>query len=161
MTYLTGKRLASIFLCGGVGEWIHRSLGGIAPATAGYATVTIAPQVSKTNGPSAVNASVDTVRGTVKSAWIRPAGDAEPFELRVTVPVATSRAVVRVPFLGENVATARLVEVGEGAELFGPRVGLVKKPPWLIAEARLVGVGDGRAIELGTAAGEFHFQLFS
>merc|ERR1712054_716774 len=35
-----------IFLCGGVGEWIYRSLGGIAPATPGYATVAIAPQIS-------------------------------------------------------------------------------------------------------------------
>ena len=34
-----------IFLCGGVGEWIHRSLGGISPASAGYARVRIAPQV--------------------------------------------------------------------------------------------------------------------
>jgi hypothetical protein len=53
---------------------MHRSLGGIAPATAGYATVAIgtcitvqygAPQVSKSIGPSAFNATVSTVRGTV------------------------------------------------------------------------------------------------
>ena len=39
-----------IFLCGGVGEWLYRSLGGIAPATAGYGVVTIAPAISQTEG---------------------------------------------------------------------------------------------------------------
>ena len=150
-----------IFLCGGVGEWMHRSLGGIAPATAGYATVTIAPQVSKSTGPSAVNASVATVRGTVKSAWVRPANEGEPFELKVSVPVG-SRAIIRVPLLDAtgNAATARLREAGEGVELLGSSKRSIGKVGWLITEARLVSSANGHAIELETAAGEFHFQLF-
>lgn len=49
----------------------YRSLGGIAPGAPGYATVTIAPQVSKTYGPSSVNATVTTIRGRVQSSWVR------------------------------------------------------------------------------------------
>ena len=149
---------------------------GVAPQ-AGYASVTIAPQVSKTNGPSAVNASIATVRGTIKSSWVRASNDGvDPFELKVTVPVG-SHAVVRVPLhLGEgSLATVRLVEVSEGIELFGGSVasnsssatrGGADKISWLLAAARLVGgsaEGDGEglaAIEIETAAGEFHFQLF-
>jgi alpha-L-rhamnosidase len=149
-------------VCGGVGEWMHRSLGGIAPAAPGYATVTIAPQVSKTTGPNAVNASIATVRGTVKSAWVRPANEGEPFELKVSVPVG-SRAIVRVPLLdaGASAATIRLREAGEGIELFGPAQRSAETVGWLVAAARLVGTAGGRAIELETVAGEFHFQLFS
>ena len=148
---------------------------GVAPQ-AGYASVTIAPQVSKTNGPSAVNASIATVRGTIKSSWVRASNDGvDPFELKVTVPVG-SHAVVRVPLhLGEgSLATVRLVEVSEGIELFGGSVASnsssatrgADKISWLLAAARLVGgsaEGDGEglaAIEIETAAGEFHFQLF-
>jgi hypothetical protein len=166
-------------LCGGVGEWMHRSLGGIAPATAGYASVTIAPQVSKSIGPSAVNATVATVRGTVRSAWVRPSNlSVEPFELWVSVPVG-AHAVVRVPALLEarHMATARLVEVGEadlngardsgggGVELWPPLPStgggaVAQQVEWLVAAAQLVGSDDHRAIELGVSAGEFHFQLF-
>lgn len=52
-----------IFLCGGVGEWMYRSLGGISPTSAGYATVKIAPQISPKLDPASANASVSTVRG--------------------------------------------------------------------------------------------------
>ena len=111
-----------IFLCGGVGEWMYRSLGGIAPATPGYGVVTIAPQVSQTEGPSAVNASVSTIRGVVESRWIRHPHSlcrlsAEQrgalvgtvFELHVHVPVG-SRAKVTVPLLHSDPASATLLE---------------------------------------------------
>eukprot|EP00911_Craspedida_sp_UC1_P002962 UC1_evm2s2160 len=66
-----------IFLCGGVGEWLHRSLGGIAPEEPGYAVVRIAPRVSKTLGPYGANASVETVRGIVRSSWRRQHGKSD------------------------------------------------------------------------------------
>ena len=50
---------------------MYRSLGGIAPASPGYATVTIAPKISKMLDPVSVNASVATVRGVVSSRWMR------------------------------------------------------------------------------------------
>ena len=139
---------------------MHRSLGGIAPAAPGYATVTIAPQVSRTTGPSAVNASVATVRGVVKSSWIRPSNTTEtnPFVMLVSVPVG-SRAVIRVPLLGVAPAKAQLVEVIEGVELFGLKATTVGECVWLLAEPRLVGSGDSVAIELHTGAGEFNFSL--
>ena len=57
--------------CGGVGEWQYRSLGGISPARPGCATVTISPDVSPTEGPSGVNMTVSTVRGTIALHWTR------------------------------------------------------------------------------------------
>jgi hypothetical protein len=50
---------------------MYRSLGGIAPASPGYGTVKIAPQISKTKDPASANATVSTVRGKVRSAWKR------------------------------------------------------------------------------------------
>jgi hypothetical protein len=83
---------------------MYRSLGGISPATPGYATVTIAPQISQTLGPNAVNASVLTVRGTVKSSWVRHEKLKDTLgecllDMWVTVPVG-SLASIAIPLLG-------------------------------------------------------------
>ena len=106
---------------------VHRLLGGIAPAAPGYVTVTIAPQVSRTTGLSAVNASVDTVRGLVKSSWTRLSNTTEtnPF---VSAEPDTSGITGgdQVLLLGVAPAEAQLVEVIEGVELFGQRATTVE-----------------------------------
>jgi hypothetical protein len=86
---------------------MYRSLAGIAPASAGYGTVTIAPKVSKTLDPAAVNASVATVRGVVTSSWTRHKrgsgcfnGLATLVTFRIGVPVGML-GDVHVPLLGE------------------------------------------------------------
>ena len=96
-----------IFLCGGLGEWMYRSVGGIAPASPGYATVTIAPQISPTRDPAAVNSTVQTVRGQVVSNWTRHDADlciggrAALVTLQISVPVGM-RGVISVPLLGRT-----------------------------------------------------------
>ena len=56
-------------LCGGAGEWMYRSVLGVAPASIGWKTIAIRPQLS-TKGPAAVNGSVHTIRGAVSVAWV-------------------------------------------------------------------------------------------
>lgn len=59
------------WLCGGIGEWMYKYLAGIQPSSPGFATVTIAPVISRTIGPSSVNATMQTIRGPVHSSWTR------------------------------------------------------------------------------------------
>ena len=59
------------WLCGGLAEWLHATLGGVAPAADGFAHVRIAPRVSRTLGPSNVALRLRTVRGEVVSNWTR------------------------------------------------------------------------------------------
>ena len=89
-----------IFLCGGLGEWLHRSLGGISPASDGYSLIRIAPRISASLGPSAVNSSVETIRGRVVSSWARNESGAL-VRLTVGVPGGT-RALVLLPLLGRR-----------------------------------------------------------
>lgn len=92
---------------------MYRSLAGIAPASAGYSTVTIAPKVSKTLDPTTVNASVATVRGVVTSSWTRHKrgsgcssnGLVTLVTFRVGVPVGML-GEVHVPLLGEPASKA-------------------------------------------------------
>ena len=80
------------------GEWLHRSLGGISPVADGYAAIRIAPRISASLGPSAVNASVETIRGRVISNWVRSEAGSV---LRLTVGVPSgARALVLLPLLG-------------------------------------------------------------
>ena len=108
-----------IFLCGGLGEWMHRSLGGIAPAADGYTEVAIAPRISRDLGPSAVNMSLATVRGRIESSWVREGSlggtHAHPeklLTLRVLIPIGVRRAHLLVPLLGERANAVRLHESG-------------------------------------------------
>jgi len=109
-----------IFLCGGLGEWMFRSVGGIAPASPGYGTVAIAPRISATRDPVAVNSTVQTVRGQVSSNWTRHDaascvdGRTALLTLRISVPVGM-RGVVYVPFLEHSVSAALVEEVKLGA----------------------------------------------
>lgn len=57
------------YALGAVADWLHRSIGGLAPHTPGYGTVLIAPIVSE--GIDWARASVDTPHGTAKVAWER------------------------------------------------------------------------------------------
>lgn len=59
------------WLCGGLAEWLHATLGGVAPAADGFADVRISPRVSRTLGPSHVAMRLRTVRGDVVSNWTR------------------------------------------------------------------------------------------
>jgi hypothetical protein len=107
-----------IFLCGGAGEWMYRSVLGVAPTQHGWKTMAIHPQLSAT-GPTVTNGSVHTIRGKVEVAWVAaargsggstaaagaPAGLAR---LDITIP-AGSTATVAIP-----VANSTRVTISEG-----------------------------------------------
>ena len=141
-----------IFLCGGVGEWQYRSLGGISPLQPGYKKVEIKPRVSSSYGPSAVNCTIMTVRGSVHSNWTRHAHTgaskgqltattavtaarfgtsnlvgATLLTLKVDIPVGAT-AAVSLPTLG--IATEHIVIVGgPGFKQLFPKGGNIR-PAW-------------------------------
>lgn len=90
-----------IFLCGGLGEWMYSTVAGVTPDAPGYAKIRVSPRVSTKYGPSAVSASVRTVRGNVSVSWALPGDSDAPtrqLTLDVTVPVgAGDGAVVVIP----------------------------------------------------------------
>ena len=125
---------------------MYRSLGGIAPASPGYAAVTIAPKISKTLDPVSANASVATVRGVVSSSWTRHTGArcvdglASLVTMQVSVPVGML-GDVHVPLLGRSasqaVVTAREHRAGgsphtvwgAGAAQAGADLAWLRSPP--------------------------------
>lgn len=109
-----------IFLCGGVGEWQYEYLAGIVPTSPGYATLRVKPLVSKTVGPSSVNATVRTVRGVVTSSWTRATqavGETRLLTLDVRVPAAVQAAEVHVPLMGLRALDVMVRLSGAGTAL--------------------------------------------
>jgi hypothetical protein len=150
---------------------MYRSLGGIAPASPGYATVTIAPQISPTLDPASANATVRTVRGVVASSWVRHDdrlcvdGQVELVTLQVAVPVGM-RGELRLPLLGRaaSVVSVGARDVGAsatekeelslwaaGAAVAGVEEGAV----WLRRTAR----AEGEALALDVAAAELELVV--
>jgi uncharacterized protein YraI len=85
---------------------MYRSVLGVAPASIGWKTIAIRPQLS-TKGPAAVNGSVHTIRGAVSVAWAMmaaaaasgsgaSAGPAGLAQLDVVIP-AGSAATLELP----------------------------------------------------------------
>jgi alpha-L-rhamnosidase len=79
------------YALGAVADWMHRTIGGIAPLAPGYERVLLAPQPG--GGLTWAKASLDTPHGTVSTDWsIGERG------LEVTVQVPTGvTAVLRLP----------------------------------------------------------------
>lgn len=156
-----------IFLCGGVGEWLYRSLGGISPAAAGYAAVRIRPEISERAGPTGVNMSVATVRGTVVSRWTRlepgPGGTGAALRLSATIPVGIAAAHFELPLLHTTAAAVVVTEATTGARLWGAGVGGPDAAPgWLRPPRapRPAQAADGRALLVfSTAPGRFEFVV--
>ena len=109
-----------IFLCGGLGEWMHRSLGGITPTSDGYATVEIAPAISPHAGPSAANLSLLTIRGRIECKWKRGGTGSGPL-LHIAARVPTSVAgTVLLPLLLADAARVALRDVESDLRLWPP-----------------------------------------
>ena len=109
-TYYSGMESHDHAMFAGLNSSMYTQLAGIQAGDAGYRTVTIAPQMPETLRH--VAASIDTVRGTVATAWTKTNGQST---LDVTIPVGTT-ATVRVPSLGTGRAT---VSPPSGATLVG------------------------------------------
>ena len=119
---------------GAVGDWMYQNIGGIDvdPAAPGYRRSRIAPRPGA--GLTSARASLETVYGTLSSAWRL---NQQGFELDVTIPANTSAEItlwdapldhVREAGVSlnarEGVRTARqrgkdvVVEVGSGRYSF-------------------------------------------
>jgi alpha-L-rhamnosidase len=79
------------YALGAVADWIHRTVGGIAPLEPGYATVLIAPQPG--GGLTWARASLETSRGLVEVHW-RQTG--EDLTVEAAVPAGVT-GVLRLP----------------------------------------------------------------
>lgn len=93
-TYESNMETHDHAMFAGINATLYTQLGGITPASPGYASIAVAPHVPA--GLTRLSASIDTVRGTVSSAWTN--GPCR-FDLTVTVPV-NATATVSVPLLG-------------------------------------------------------------
>jgi len=85
------------YALGAVADWMHRSIGGIAPLEPGYARVLIAPQPG--GDIHWARSSVETRHGKISVSWSRD-GDG-PVELNAAVPDGVT-ALVRLPGLQEQ-----------------------------------------------------------
>ena len=99
-----------IFLCGGAGEWMWRSVVGIEPAAPGWKKVTVQPLIIA-DGPASATGSMLTVLGKVTVEWTRAdaagqdrSAPAAAAKLVVTIPAGATAQVV-VPCADSSTAT--------------------------------------------------------
>ena len=85
-----GVRSWCHYFLGTYDEWFYQNLAGIQNPQNGYATVTIRPEIYEELGY--VNASVDTVRGTLSSSW-KVESDGR-VTISITVPVGTTADIL-------------------------------------------------------------------
>jgi alpha-L-rhamnosidase len=95
---------------GAVGDWMYRTVGGLAPAAPGYQRVLVAPRPGD-GVPSAVSDLV-TPYGRTRSDWRK---EGSRFTLQVVIP-PNATATVRVP-AGTVAAPPEAVPVSGGAYL--------------------------------------------
>ncbi len=77
------------YALGAVADWMHRSLGGLAPLEPGYRRMRIAPQVAA--GIDWASTSLETPHGLAAVHWRT---DGELVRLQVTIPSGTTAVVV-------------------------------------------------------------------
>ena len=98
------------YALGAVADWMHRTIGGIAPASPGYAKVLIAPQPG--GGLTWARASLETPHGEITTSW--SIDESGVVKLEVEVP-STVTAIVRIGAMPDQ-------EVGAGLHRFHERV---------------------------------------
>ncbi|MDL4821824.1 alpha-L-rhamnosidase [Actinomadura opuntiae] len=104
---------------GAVGDWVHRTIGGLAPAEPGYRRVVVAPRPPESIGWA--ETSLRTVHGTVAVGWRRA-----PSELTVDLQLPPGvTAEIRLPALsgggGELTESGRAVGDAEHVRQLPPR----------------------------------------
>lgn len=99
-----------IFLCGGLGEWLYRTVGGISPVAEGYRQARVFPDIVEGRGPGSANTSVITPRGTIAVSWVRLGSGSATVSVSVPAAVETVRVSFRSPADGNGkpAATASL-----------------------------------------------------
>lgn len=140
-----------IFLCGGVGEWMYRSVAGIKPAADGFNRFSFAPQMGI--GPTSAVAQLKTVRGLATVGWSASPGKA-PWALNATVPVSSTASITLEPL--PNAATPDDVTVRES--------GTIVWENGVFKDGAVPGVLAGRAVgksavEFEIVSGSFSFEV--
>jgi len=95
---------------GSVGEWLYRTVAGIAPATPGYEHILFAPRPG--GGLTWAKAEYESIRGRISSSWTLKDGQ---FTLEIVVPPNTT-ATVSLP------GSEKGLEVEAGRHSFKSRV---------------------------------------
>lgn len=118
-------------------------------------------------GPSAVNTSITTIRGVVKSSWKRHASSGSTstvLDMQVQVPVG-SRARIEIPLLHADPLSAYVEELHDHAVIWTGEGSVDKmqvqhqqQPTWLWTSPYLVSSGDN-VLKFETTAGVFHFRV--
>ncbi len=93
---------------GSVGDWLYRTVGGVAPAAPGYREVLIAPKPGGTL--SAAASSLQTAYGLTRAEWTRAGAT---LTLKVVIP-PNATATVRVPASSAAAVTAPAEAVPQG-----------------------------------------------
>lgn len=101
--YWKPRRSRNHPMFGSVGSYLYKYLAGIrhAPDSLGFETVEFRPHVPK--ALSWVDASYDSVRGTIACRWAK---EGDRFTLKVTLP-ANTRGVVRIPTFNRRNPTVK------------------------------------------------------
>ncbi|REE58704.1 alpha-L-rhamnosidase [Streptomyces sp. 3212.3] len=96
---------------GSVGDFLYRHVGGLGPASPGYASLRIAPQPG--GGLTSADSTYETPYGTAVSSWSTSDGQ---LTLHVTVPVSTYAAVMLPTSKPQSVvAPAQAIPAGPAA----------------------------------------------
>ncbi|MEV8508216.1 family 78 glycoside hydrolase catalytic domain [Actinoplanes sp. NPDC051475] len=93
---------------GSVGDWLYRTVGGIAPGSPGYQTLLIAPKPG--GSLTAATTSLDSGYGQTRTQWTRNGGK---LTLTVVVPPNTT-ATIEVPAPSAAAVTAPAEAVPQG-----------------------------------------------
>ena len=96
------------YALGAVADWMHRTIGGIAPLEPGYSRVLVEPRPG--GGLTWARAGLDTPHGRVETSWTL---EGAAFALEVTVPDGAT-ATVRLPGAPADTAT----EAGAGTHRY-------------------------------------------
>jgi alpha-L-rhamnosidase len=131
-------------MLGSVGYWFFSALGGINPASPGYRTIRIAPQVARDLGWA--SATTETVRGRVSCSWKQSPDDVR---VEVTVPVNSTAQVV----LPKHLEMGDVV-VREGNRVVWEKNRYVPGTPGVAGAAQ-----EGRSIRIDVGSGTYVFHL--
>ena len=134
-----------IFLCGGLGEWLYRSVAGAEPAGPGWSKVRFRPDLAP-NGPSTGAATLTTVRGPVAVSWRRYVDGG--ISINTTTAAGVSDCVLELP-VGAH-AGAELRESGQ--LVWSAKAGFVKGVPGV----RSASLAD-KTLAVSTGPGRFAF----
>ena len=106
------------YALGAVADWLHRTVGGLAPAAPGYRRIEVKPRPG--GGLSRARARHRTPYGPAEVAWAIEGG-----QMRVTVEVPpNTTAVVTLPM-----TDAESIEVGSGIHQWSYPIRPVARPP--------------------------------